>query len=491
MKKYIIITLVIIISICLLGCEKNINQNKIGKIKAPTNSSLSIKGVWEITDCKVLDKTVYNEENNRVSIGEDIKIALDYIILGNIEYNNVSYKLKLVKDDYVISYEAKYTIKDLGINQDKTEVISVNSNNGVIFEFIKDGDDNSFIFYNGALYKVKLVGEVDESNEEKNNIEDKLDNNKANNQYDDAVGVYLGIKSKIIEEDSGTQTGEKYKTLYIEFKDGKLEPIKDKNEIIAPRMNGIWSINKKTAEINNYHNEYFETHPIDGKNEKENIKNSQKEIKENDYRSINYVGNDYIATEVYKGENFNGIYNKYEVVPIDNINSDLPIVISDIFSSEANEVFKQTYEKLMATLSEKGLEKYSTYINYSNFSVKRNKGKWNIVGKISPDYNQGGEGHDFSLNIKSSKKLINYDSLLIPWKTLKSQVPLAKDAFTSPNNRIAIVVTNDKILVYEIQNSQIGDTPLTSIDISKNDEIIMSEWCIGEYVDKWEKPFLD
>ncbi|MBW6408947.1 hypothetical protein [Clostridium weizhouense] len=490
MKKCISIILVIMISICLLGCEKNINQNKIGKIKPPANNSLSIKGIWEIIDCKVLDKTVYNEENNKVSVGENIKIALDYIVLGNMEYNNVTYKLKLVKDDYVISYEVKYTIKDLGINKEKTEVISVNSNNGVIFEFIKENYNSGFIFYNGALYKVKFIGEINDSNEKQNNIEDKLDN-KVNNQYDSSVGVYLGIKSKIFNEDSGNQIDEKYKTLYIEFKDNNLEAIKEKDEIIAPRMNGIWSINKKTVEINNYHHEYFETHPIDGKSEKENIKNTPKEIKENGYRSINYVGNDYIATEVYKGENFNGNYNKYEVIPIDNINSELPIVISDVFSSEANDIFKQTYEKLMDTLPEKEVEKYSKYINYSNFSVKRNKGKWDIIGKVSSAYNQEGEGHDFSLNIKSSKKLINYDSLLIPWKTLKSEVPLAKDAFTSPNNRIAIVITNDKILVYEIINSKLGDTPLTSIDINKNDEIIMSEWCIGDYVDKWEKPFLD
>ncbi len=484
MKKFINIFLVVLISFFIIGCN-DVTQNKIYKIKAPQNNSLSIKGIWQINDYKILDNDIYSLNNKKFSVGENIEICNEYIKLKNVEYRDISYKLKLVKDDYVISYEEKYSIGDLNLDKENYEVISIFNNNNILFEFIKKNAKEGFIFYNGALYNVSLIGEVNEFIENNFKSEDHKADYKEINDYDYPVGVYLGIKSKNEKDNT-----EEYKTLYISFKNGELQPIREKPGLIVPRMNGIWNINKKFIK-SNYYYEYFDAKPINYKNPINNDNKNLENINKNRYLSINFVGNDYIATEVYEGNNFKGEFSKYEVLPIDNITSNLPIVISDIFDNDANKDFKQTYNNIIDGFSKEEKEKYSPYVNYSNFSLKRVNGKWTIVGKISPAYGMDGSGYDYTLNLKQNKKLLNYDSLLIPWKTLKRELPGIKDAFTSPNKRIALIVTEEGLIIDEIESSKINNVPLDVIEMDKNDEIIMAEWCIGDYVDNWEKPFLN
>ncbi|AOR22557.1 hypothetical protein [Clostridium taeniosporum] len=485
MKKFINMILVILMSFFIIGCN-DITQNKIYKIKPPENNSLSIKGIWRINDYKILDNDIYSLNNRKFLIGEDIEICNEYVKLKDIDYGNITYKLKLVKDDYVISYEEKYNIGNLNLNKDNYEVISVFYNNNIMFEFIKNTDKESFIFYNGALYNVSLVSQINQpvdSNIKKEN--NKIDSNLIN-YYNYPVGVYLGIKSNNEEDNT-----EEYKTVYVSFQNDKLQPIREKSGLIVPRMNGIWSINKKYREKNDYYYEYFNANPINNKDFINNDNKNLDNIDKNRYISINFVGNDYIATEVYEGNKFTGKYGKYEVLPIDNITSNIPIVISDIYSDDAKKVFKQVYDNIVNNFSEEEKQKYSSYINYSNFSLKRANGKWNVIGKISPAYGLEDSGYDYTLNFKHNKKLVNYDSLLIPWKTLKRELPDIKDAFTSPNERIALILTEKGLLIYEIENSKINNAPLDIINMDHNDQIIMAEWCIGDYVDNWAKPFLN
>ncbi len=122
-------------------------------------------------------------------------------------------------------------------------------------------------------------------------------------------------------------------------------------------------------------------------------------------------------------------------------------------------------------------------IDYSNFKLDRVKGKWILVGNINL---LDSDIFDYRINISPLNRILNYDTLLISWKELKAQNPFIKDAFTSPNGRIAIVQLEDSLLIYEIKDRDINPTPLLTIDIEENEEIIMAEWANGDYVKRWE-----
>ena len=87
--------------------------------------------------------------------------------------------------------------------------------------------------------------------------------------------------------------------------------------------------------------------------------------------------------------------------------------------------------------------------------------------------------------------MINYNSLYIPWKSLIDELTFLKDAYTSPGGKIAIVQFSDYISIYRIVNGVIQGSPLSTILIEDNEEIVMAVWCSGNYVDSWEKFFLD
>ena len=57
--------------------------------------------------------------------------------------------------------------------------------------------------------------------------------------------------------------------------------------------------------------------------------------------------------------------------------------------------------------------------------------------------------------------------------------------------KIILVQFDTYIAVYKIENGSLITEPLVTTPIDEKDEIIMSEWCSGTYVEEWEKTFID
>ena len=124
MKKIIKYFSIIILAILLSGCSTINKENKVS-VKAPNNNKLEILGVWSVEEYEVLDNNLFNEEEIEKINSNDIIIKSDKIILGKNFYKNSSYKLKLVKNNYVISYEAKYSLDNLNPDSEYTNIYSI------------------------------------------------------------------------------------------------------------------------------------------------------------------------------------------------------------------------------------------------------------------------------------------------------------------------------------------------------------------------------
>lgn len=146
------------------------------------------------------------------------------------------------------------------------------------------------------------------------------------------------------------------------------------------------------------------------------------------------------------------------------------------------------YEKALGNIN---LDKPANIkdMNYSNFTVKRKDGKWQLVGKLGTE-NKHAENQEYLLNLRPNSKMLNYDALIIPWKVLKGDIPFIRDAYISPNHRIGIILFEDNLAIYEIKDKMLKGAPLVNIDIG-NEEVIMAEWSTGGYVEKWAKVFSD
>ena len=84
----------------------------------------------------MLDDNLFNEEEIERIKSNDVIIKSDKIILGEKLYKESNYKLKVVKNDYVISYEAKYSLDNLSLDSNYINVYSIMHQNNILGEFI-------------------------------------------------------------------------------------------------------------------------------------------------------------------------------------------------------------------------------------------------------------------------------------------------------------------------------------------------------------------
>lgn len=513
MKKEIKLLILVIISVLTIGCT-SITPGNTGVIKSPTNNSLNIYGKWRIESIDVFDKEINVLENIEAIKGKEIEFSKNKIDYIDTIYENPRYKLKVVNKDYILSYEWNIVTEPFMDGKDKIDVISIISNNNIISEFILQEENKGYMIYMGALIEVYKVSGDSQSDSNKSIDMDLIEGNVAVDNidyYNTEIGVMLALKKPRRVNEDGTFTSEKYRTLWISFKNDKLMPVIEKKNIIFPRMDGIWSLKSSIIENGKYNVEYFavkstESKTSDDENEKdENIvftseadlnkinsytdiiynKTSNYEIKnvEDIYKNITFIGNNYIGIEKYSGENFENIFDKYQVVPIDNINSSTGLKIEELYSKDMNLKYKMEYERALRDAKIVA----PSNIDYSNFTIKRKDGKWELVGTLGELDGLNGE---YLLNLRPNSKMLNYDSLVIPWKVLKGDIPSIRDAYISPNQRIAIILFEDNLAIYEIKDKMLKGAPLVNIDID-NEQVIMAEWSTGAYVEKWSKSFSD
>lgn len=481
LKKCVTLLLILLFTL-IVGCSK-VDGKDTQSIKAPKNESLSIGGAWKIEDINILDEEIENTEEILKQSGNLISISNNKVSIFNKEYLNPSFKLKVVDEDYVLSYELNLKIDDIIDDISKLDVISIIDSNSIVGEFIHLDEDNGYLFYSGML--IKLFRQ-DKSPKDIENSKDKVEAEFLNEDYNSDVGAMIALKTPRTLNEDGTYSAEEYRTLWVSFKDQKLQPTIEKENIVFPRLNGIWTIESDIYNKDDKHVEYFTAKPLEGKVEENNLVLYSDQ---NIYKNINFISNDYISIEKYEGNSFNNIFPIYQTVPIDNINSNVGISIDEIFSGDAKEKYKNDFNEALNTLSDSKKDLVSA-VDYTNFTLKRNEGKWTLNSNIITDDLEE-DGITFKLSLSPSKKLLNYDTLLIPWKDLKGKFPFITDAYTAPTGRLAFIVLNDKLLIYELEDKNIKGNPLEVINLRNDEEIIMVEWASGSYVSTWSRAFKD
>lgn len=490
MKKLIKYFSVIVFILLLNGCS-TIGDERSTSIKAPNNNDLEIVGVWSVQDYEVLDDNLFNEEEIERIKSNDVIIKSDKIILGEKLYKESNYKLKVVKNDYVISYEAKYSLDNLSLDSNYINVYSIMHQNNILGEFIYFNKEKSYFYYEGVLFSLKYKSEVNDNND----FEDKKQNGDFTKTItsNKAQGILLGLKTPMINE-NGTYQRESYRTLWISLKNSKLQDVKQKEYILVPRSNGFWKIESDvySDKDKNIYYEYFSASMLENKEETAikyiiDTDTSSLDNGSTVYKKINYVGNDYIAIEEVNNSKY--ISDFYKVLPIDNLYLNDGVVIQDIYDNDIINVYKQTYEDAYRNLDYEKKEELSKYLDYSNFTVVRNNGKWMLQGMISGL--NGAESVEYPIGIKANDRLTSYDTLYVPWKSLKNELPFMLDVYMSPSGRLAIILNKEEILVYLIEDGKILEEPLRKIPLKDGESVIMAEWCEKDYVDKWESVFKD
>lgn len=479
MKKKILIVFFLVL-ILLLGCKsKNINDEE--------NEVFNFTGTWKIYSVENLENGNDNEDDLGCLVGDQIQLGNNKInILGNYK-QNIHYKLKVVAGDYILSYEKNLTMSSFMDGRETVDLISIIDRNQIIGEFFLNSDTEMILLYKSKLIKLNRVSKSVNFNDIKNDI--TIGNETQEKELNVKEGVMLGIKTPSKEINDGVYSNDVYRTLWISHDNWDIGNIYKKPNVIFPRLNGIWKLEVNQKNVYGYEYDEFKVGKYD---ENLNSDTGQKIILDkNEYKTIKFVGNDYISIGKYQGNSFKGNYPIYQIIPVNNINIENGLQADEIFTGVEKEKYLDEFHKEIDSLPKYLLDKVNiSSIDYNNLAIERRIGRWSFVANLLPK-SMNDSGKSFKISILPDSRFINYNYLYISWKSLKEQLGFFKDAFISPLGKIALIQFENYIVIYRVENGSIITEPLATVPIGENDEIIMSEWCSGSYVEQWEKAFED
>lgn len=492
MKKIIISILIIISMLTLVSC--NVKKLEINdRIVAPENNTPPIKGKWTIE--QFVDSPYKNskDEKSQDLTGKEALFHKDAVIVDDQHILEPSYKVRNVNTSDYLLYKFKTDAQYLGIKEQYTDIITVLSNNQYFYEFIKYNDDNMVVFLDDKFYFLHRTIDEISKEEIQRYISVEKNNLKASNysQIESLnSGVLLGIKKYNYNELDQVEEWS-YETIWIKSNDKLITSSYKVENLLVPRKKGFWLIDMVRANINGALIDNIKAIPKTEFEEDEiefttsfyvNNDKMRSEVNKEPslLKNILYVGNDYISTEVIdKSTNRKAL----EVYPIDYLDGGSPIVISDIVDPIGIKTFRDGALNLLKSDPD-------LFLNEESFGLVRRNGYWTMKGRINYQLEEKELYKDYNIKTIPPKELVNYDELSVPWSTIKSKVPNAIDAFTSPNKDIIIIETRSNILIYSINENEISKNVIGKIKKDNSETVVMAEWASGRYTNLWEEEVL-
>ena len=129
-------------------------------------------------------------------------------------------------------------------------------------------------------------------------------------------------------------------------------------------------------------------------------------LDKSEYKTIKFVGNDYIAIGKYQGDSFEGNYPIYQIIPINNINIENGLQADEIFIGDEKEKYLEEFQNKINSLSKERIDELNiSSLDYNNLAIERRIGRWTFVANLLPK-NMNEAGESFKLSILPDSRFI-------------------------------------------------------------------------------------
>lgn len=508
MKKITLVCMIIVGVIILTSCNFN-SIESAEKIAAPVNNLPPVSGKWVIDRFKSGAVSGTSDEQAKGLVGKESLFHEKVVVFGDDFCLEPSYKIKNVDTKDYLLYQYKVNPEYLGITSDKIQIITIASNDQFFHEFIKENDDEMIVNIDGVFYYMKKVSDnVNEDDINKYLKEGQFAVVSAAIENTETLrsGILLGLRYYEEGKSEDVEGQWKYRTVWICSRNKNVDKLYETEDLFVPRKNGFWKVGVNREVTDEKVNDVIYTRPytqlattakisqanMDNKskteNEVETTDEAPKENTGNSKKTILYVGNNYMSTEVT--ELSPKEKKVLKVLPIDGIDSAKPIKISDVVGDSGKSALEEGASRHFSN----DLANRSNYISINpdeeNFGLFRRNGHWVMKGRINFDDGEKNAYSDFDIKVMPPKAIVNYDEFPISWSAIKLRVPEAVDAYFSPNDDIVIIITNNNILVFTLENGELSKTPIGKTSLKNDEKVVMSEWATGKYIYIWEEEFL-
>lgn len=372
---------------------------------------------------------------------------------------------------------------------------------------------------------VEKANSVENKNDKSNNTQEtsKINNDDITSSGNDILvsnqcGLLLGFSKPIEdtddENDSPQYSPDSYKCIWISPNASSYRIIQKDGFIIAPGKDGFYKLERTTGKFEDK-DLYSEMevnkvimHKADDINMPQATINFNKDngmFYSSEVFNVNFIGNDsYLVSHFQVFTSGAGGYNyvpEMEIYPLKNnlkaymekdrensgvltLKDIIPKQYQSKIDSQINS-YKKQYDKTVKKESDNDKE----YVSEKDLLLMRKDGIWKLFVPIK--FSNWKESHNYFIDYKEidcplPDSLTSYNELCMPFNEIKEAIPDAIDAVSSPNKSMLVVQTSNKLMVF-INPLQGIDKPVKEVSISKDEKIVLNQWCTGSYVEKWDK----
>ncbi len=473
MKKTLIIALLTL----LVGC--NTKDLSDPKIATPSNNSNPLNWVW------VIERELHPTDGaTQGLVGKYVEFSKNYLLYNDSVLYSPTYQVRKVNYyDYTL-HTGKSFLSDYIKDSNDIQVITILDGQLFFCEVIIINTNNAILKISNKTYLLKKTKKatLDLNLKDKENLQNPQPSPTDDSMAKD-TGLLLGLRSKMGDSYS-------YRTVWISNTNNQIETI-DIPGILFPRRSGFWIV-----EWDDLGQNQLSARQIDRIKEETTLQwiEEPKEDEGNHYKvvlMIDYVGNDYMAVRrKYIDKNNVLMENQVSIIPVDTLPELRGIALVELLGNQGEAILKNSKERFWDSLKIKDVV-LKDNPHKENLGLSRNMGQWVLTSMLS--YQKGDEllWETFKINALVPKTLVNYDKMHLSWSQIKNKIPSALDVFTSPQNNMAVIITENEAFIYTVKNGDLGDYPISSVPLKDNEVIVMSEWATGNYVDKWSQELQD
>ncbi|MGH4123357.1 MAG: hypothetical protein ACREV6_10570 [Clostridium sp.] len=498
MKKIISLFILVLVLVSFTACN-NVDLSTTSRV-VPPKVAISVHGIWKVESYAFSAVSKMEEAEAKEWIGKKASFDEQKIVLPDDNCEKPEFKIKSVDSNTYLYNNYKSSMKSININQSEIKIITITSNQNYFRDIIKIDDSRIVIIKDGVFFFLSK-----QPNENKISIDDiengkklsysKIDPYTKGNQSGLLLGLkyYKSVDYKLpYANENKTILEPVYRTLWISY-DGSVEPISELPFLFVPRRTGFWKLQVSREITDNYGVDSVLAAPVGKEMKKASIKVENTGFY--DFKSVNFVGNDYVCYERdiesdVKGDKQSNSSHLLEVVPLDTIytGSEVPIVASKVLGEKGIDGLNAGAKSYLRTIPEKDKNVVNSTPLPTSFGIFRKNGKWLLRGRLNfSGAMVKNEYADFNVPIEAPENLVNYDSLFPSWEVIKQKVPNALDAYTSPNKDIVVVLTNSKLSVYAIKDNVLGEVPLKELQLKNSEVSVMAQWATDDYVKIWSE----
>jgi hypothetical protein len=177
------------------------------------------------------------------------------------------------------------------------------------------------------------------------------------------------------------------------------------------------------------------------------------------------------------------------VVPVDSTahtGLDIGRVVGERAFRTFNEEAARTAERIAR---QRGEEIYFERADGANWSIKRDRGRWVVVGRVNlSDLPAVVDNVDIVLPIDAPRRIVDRNEPGLQWDAVRRAVADATDFFTSPRGDFVVIQRPGRIVVHFVEDGRIGRRA-ADVRLRANSTPVLARWASGDRLSQWTREF--